>query len=111
MPVIGFLYTGQGPTASETAPFVGAVRRGLREVGFVEGQNVAVEYRWPGFQREQLAPIVAELVQRQIAVIVGNTPPALAAKSATSTIPIVFVTGTDPVALGLVASFNRPGGN
>ena len=111
MPVVGFLYTGQGPTGGEAAPFVGAFRQGLREVGFVEGQNVAVEYRWPGFQREQLAPVVAELVQRQIAVIVGNTPPAMAAKSATSTIPIVFATGTDPVALGLVASFNRPGGN
>src|SRR5262245_20429834 len=108
MPVVGFIY---GATAEEAAPFVGAFRQGLSEVGFVEGQNVAVEYRWPGFQREQLAPIVAELVQRQIAVIVGNTPPAMAAKSATSTIPIVFVTGTDPVALGLVASFNRPGGN
>ena len=111
MPVVGFLYTGQGPTGGEAAPFVGAFRQGLREVGFVGGQNVAVEYRWPGFQREQLAPVVAELVQRQIAVIVGNTPPAMAAKSATSTIPIVFVTGTDPVAVGLVASFNRPGGN
>jgi putative tryptophan/tyrosine transport system substrate-binding protein len=110
MPVVGFLYTG-GPTDGEAAPFVGAFRQGLGEVGFVEGHNVAVEYRWPGFQREQLAPVVAELVQRQIAVIVGNTPPAMAAKSATSTIPIVFVTGTDPVALGLVASFNRPGGN
>src|SRR5262245_6532744 len=111
MPVVGFLYTGQGATAGESAPFVGAFRQGLGEVGFVEGQNVAVEYRWPGFQREQFAPVVAELVQGQVAVIVGNTPPAMAAKSATSTIPIVFVTGTDPVALGLVASFNRPGGN
>src|SRR5262245_8302458 len=111
MPVVGFLYTGQGATARESAPFVGAFRQGLGEVGFVEGQNVTVEYRWPGFQREQFAPVVAELVQGQVAVIVGNTPPAMAAKSATSTIPIVFVTGTDPVALGLVASFNRPGGN
>jgi putative ABC transport system substrate-binding protein len=110
MPVVEFLYTG-GPTADEAAPFAGAFRHGLSEVGFVEGQNVAVEYRWAGFQQEQLAPVVAELVQRQIAVIVGNTPPAMAAKSATSTIPIVFVTGTDPVALGLVDSFNRPGGN
>ena len=109
MPVIGYL--GTGSPSDSSGPIVGAFRQGLSEVGFVEGQNVAVEYRWPGFQREQLAPIVAELVQRQIAVIVGNTPPAMAAKSATSTIPIVFVTGTDPVALGLVASFNRPSGN
>src|SRR6266540_853237 len=109
IPVIGFLYTG--PASGEAAPFVAAFHQGLREVGFVEGQNVAVEYRWPGGQHEQLRAFVAELVHRQIAVIVGNTPPAMAAKSATSTIPIVFVTGSDPVRLGLVASFNRPDGN
>jgi putative ABC transport system substrate-binding protein len=83
----------------------------LREVGFVEGQNVAVEYRWPSGQSEQLKTFVAELLHHQVDVIVGNTPPAMAAKAATSTIPIVFLTGTDPVKLGLVASFNHPGGN
>ena len=81
------------------------------EVGFVEGQNVAVEYREAGSHYEQLPALVAEFVNRQTAVIVGNTPVALAAKKATSKIPIVFLTGTDPVKLGLVASFNRPGGN
>jgi putative ABC transport system substrate-binding protein len=109
MPVIGFVYTGQ--TSSEASPFVAAFRQGLRDVGFIEGQNVAVEYRWPGGQYDRLPGLAAELVQRQVAVIVGNTPPAMAAKTATSAIPIVFFTGADPVKLGLVASFNRPGGN
>ena len=106
MPVIGFIYTGP-----QFAPFVPAFQRGLRDTGFVEGQNVAVEYRFADDQQEQLRAIVAELMHRQIAVIVGNTPPATAAKSASSTVPIVFVTGGDPVELGLVRSFNRPGGN
>jgi len=109
MPVIGFVYTGQ--TSSEASPFVAAFRQGLRDAGFIEGQNVAVEYRWPGGQYERLPGLAAELVQRQVAVIVGNTPPAIAAKTASSAIPIVFFTGADPVKLGLVASFNRPGGN
>jgi len=98
-------------TLSEATPFVAAFKRGLLEVGFVEGQNVAVEYRYPGSHYEQLPALVAEFANRQIAVIVGNTPVALAARKATSTIPIVFLTGADPVKLGLVASFNRPGGN
>jgi putative ABC transport system substrate-binding protein len=106
MPVIGFVYTGQ-----TSSGFVSVFRQGLLEVGFVEGQNVAVEYHSPGGESERLRAIVAELLDRQVAVIVGNTPPALAAKKATSTVPIVFFTGTDPVKLGLVASFNRPGGN
>ena len=106
MPVIGFIYTGP-----QFAPFVPAFQRGLRDSGFVEGQNVAVEYRFADDQQEQLRAIVAELMHRQIAVIVGNTPPAKAAQSASSTVPIVFVTGGDPVELGLVRSFNRPGGN
>jgi putative ABC transport system substrate-binding protein len=76
-----------------------------------EGQNVAVEYHSPGGENEHLRAVVAELLDRQVAVIVGNTLPALAAKMATSTVPLVFFTGTDPVKLGLVASFNRPGGN
>ena len=109
MPVIGFVYTGQ--TSSEASPFVAAFRQGLRDAGFIEGQNVAVEYRWPGGQYDRLPGLAAELVNRQVAVIVGNTPPAMAAKTATSAIPIVFFTGADPVKLGLVASFNRPGGN
>jgi putative tryptophan/tyrosine transport system substrate-binding protein len=109
MPVVGFVYTDQ--TASEAAPFIIAFHQGLREVGFIEGQNVAVEHRWVGRQYDRLPAFAAEMVRRQVAVIVGNTPPALAAKTATSTIPIVFFSGTDPVKLGLVASFNRPGGN
>jgi putative tryptophan/tyrosine transport system substrate-binding protein len=88
-----------------------AFQQGLAEVGFVAGQNAAIEYMWPAGQHEELRGLVADLVRRQVSVIVGNTPPAMVAKSATSTIPIVFVTGADPVKLGLVASFNRPGGN
>ena len=109
VPLIGFVYTDQ--TSSEAAPFVAAFHKGLREAGFIEGQNVAVEHRWVGRQYDRLPAFAAEMVRRQVAVIVGNTPPALAAKTATSTIPIVFFSGTDPVKLGLVASFNRPGGN
>jgi putative ABC transport system substrate-binding protein len=109
IPVVGFVYTDQ--TASEAAPFVTAFHQGLREDGFIEGQNVAVEHRWVGRQYDRLPDLAAEMVRRQVAVIVGNTPPALAAKTATSTISIVFFSGTDPVKLGLVASFNRPGGN
>src|SRR6516162_6198917 len=109
IPLIGFVYTDQ--TSSEAAPFITAFHQGLREVGFIEGQNVAVEHRWVGRQYDRLPAFAAEMVRRQVAVIVGNTPPAVAAKTATSTIPIVFFSGTDPVKLGLVASFNRPGGN
>jgi putative ABC transport system substrate-binding protein len=83
----------------------------LREVGFVEGQNVAIEYRWAGGQYERLPALMTELVHRHVAVIVGNAPSSVAAKTATSTIPIVFFTGVDPVRLGIVASFNRPSGN
>jgi putative ABC transport system substrate-binding protein len=109
MPVVGFVYTGQ--TSNEPSPFVSAFQQGLRETGFIEGQNVAVEHRWSGGQYDRLSGLAAELVNRQVAVIVGNTPPAIAAKTATSAIPIVFFTGADPVKLGLVASFSRPGGN
>jgi putative ABC transport system substrate-binding protein len=108
VPVVGFVYAGS--TSSGAAAFVTAFRQGLLETGFVEGQNLAVEYRFPGSQ-DDMPSLVAELVDRQVAVIVGNTPPTMAAKKATSTIPIVFFTGTDPVTLGLVASFNQPSGN
>ena len=108
IPAVPLVYDA---TPSEATPFVAAFQRGLVEVGFVEGQNVAVEYHYAGNHYEQLRALVAEFVNRQIAVIVGNTPVALAARKATSTIPIVFLTGADPVKLGLVASFNRPGGN
>jgi putative tryptophan/tyrosine transport system substrate-binding protein len=108
IPAVPLVYDA---TPGEATPFVAAFQRGLAEVGFVEGQNVAVEYRYAGSHYEQLPALVAEFVNRPTAVIVGNTPVALAARKATSTIPIVFLTGADPVKLGLVASFNRPGGN
>ena len=108
-PVVGFVWTGD--TSSGAMPYITAFRQGLGEVGFAEGQNVSVEYRWPGGQYDRLPVLMAELVQRQVSVIVGNTPPAMAAKAATSIIPIVFLTGLDPVRSRLVASFNRPGGN
>lgn len=110
MPVVGFLGTG---SPRSDAYRVTAVRQGLMESGYVEGQNVAFEYRWAEDQYGRLPALAAELVQRQVAVIVaiGGTTSAVAAKSATTTIPIVFEIGSDPVASGLVSSLNRPGGN
>jgi putative tryptophan/tyrosine transport system substrate-binding protein len=104
MPVVGFLRNAS-PEPDATNRLT-AFRQGLKEAGFIEGQNVAIEYR--SDQTDRLPLLVADLLSRQVAVIVGNTPSALAAKAVTTKVPIVFVTGGDPVRVGLVASLNRP---
>ena len=108
MPVIGLLRSTSWADATE---YVSEFRHGLKETGFVEGQNVAIEFRWAEGHNDRLPALVAELIRLRAAVIAGDASPMLAAKAATTTIPIVFAAGGDPVGQGLVASLNRPGGN
>jgi putative ABC transport system substrate-binding protein len=108
MPVVGFL---RDTSLAPFAHLVTAFRQGLKEAGFVEGQNVAIEFRSAEGQKDRLPALVADVIRRPVAVIVGNIAPTLAAKAATTTVPIIFATGSDPVQDGLVASLNRPGGN
>jgi putative tryptophan/tyrosine transport system substrate-binding protein len=108
MPVIGLL---RSTAAADFARYVTAFREGLGEAGFVEGQNVAIEYRWANGDVDRLPELANDLVRRQAAVIVGHNIAVQAAKTATSTTPIIFVIGTDPVRTGLVSNLNRPGGN
>jgi putative tryptophan/tyrosine transport system substrate-binding protein len=108
MPVVGFL---NGGSPDGYAPYVTGFLHGLNETGYVEGKNVTVDYRWARGQYDRLQVMAADLVRRKVAVIAANTPTAQVAKAATAEVPIVFVNTGDPVVAGLVASFNRPGGN
>jgi putative tryptophan/tyrosine transport system substrate-binding protein len=108
MPVIGLL---NGTSAEKYEPQVAAFRQGLKESGFVDGENVTIEYRWAEGDYSRLAALAADLVKSKVAVIVANTPANIAAQKATDTIPIVFTTSSDPVAIGLVTNLNHPGGN
>jgi putative ABC transport system substrate-binding protein len=106
MPVVGFLRSD-----SPAEGLVAAFRQGLKEAGFIEGQNIAIEFRWADNNPDRVPMLAAELIRRPVAVIVANSPTARVVKAATATVPIVFALATDPVREGLVASFNRPGGN
>jgi ABC-type uncharacterized transport system substrate-binding protein len=108
MPVVGFLHTA---SQAGYAPFVAEFLQGLKEIGYVEGKNITVDYRWADGHSDRLPLMADDLVRRQVAVIVGSTSAALAAKATTDEIPIVFISGSEPVSAGLVASLNRPGGN
>src|SRR3954454_13623654 len=108
LPMVGFLRIS---SAVDSTHLVRAFRQGLNEAGFVDGQNVAIEYRWADGQLDRLAELANDLVRRQVAIIVGHSAAAQAARDATSTIPIVFVVGNDPVRTGLVPNLNRPGHN
>ena len=108
MPVIGFLHSG---SPQPNTGIVDAFREGLRENGYIQNQNVTIEYRWAENQIDRLPELANELVRRQVAVIAANSVSALAVKAATATIPIIFQSGVDPVKIGLVASLGHPGGN
>jgi ABC-type uncharacterized transport system substrate-binding protein len=108
MPVIAFL---RSASLADATHLITAFRQGLKEAGSVEGQNVAIEFRSAEGQIDRLPALVADLIRQPVAMIVANTPPARAAKAATTTVPILFASGSDPVRDGLVASLNRPGGN